>query len=235
MGLYRHPEGPIYRPAREIPHPSLIPICIYLVYASTSDSGAVYPFSRNSKFVLMVPAAVVADYQFLTTWRLRATCEEVYKVLEDVDALARWWPSVYLDVRVLEKGRPGGVGKLVELYTKGWLPYSLRWKFRVTETGFPNGFALEALGDFVGSGVWAFRQEGDTCIVTYDWRISAEKPLLKKLTWLMRPAFAANHEWAMRKGLASIELELRRRRGEQQVPAPPPPTFPHNLLNNKIL
>jgi hypothetical protein len=63
----------------------------------------------------------------------------------------------------------------------------------------------------------------------------AEKPLLKKLSWLLRPAFAANHEWAMRKGLESLELELRRRRGELQVPPPPGPTFPHNLLNNKVL
>jgi hypothetical protein len=52
---------------------------------------------------------------------------------------------------------------------------------------------------------------------------------------LLRPAFAANHEWAMRKGLKSLEFELRRRRGEQQVPPPPGPTFPHNLLNNKVL
>lgn len=180
-------------------------------------------------------APAVTDYHFTTHWKVQASCEEVYRILEDVDALAVWWPSVYLDVKVLEKGQPGGVGKLVELYTKGWLPYSLRWKFRVTETGFPNGFSLRAIGDFVGTGVWTFRQDGDHCAVTYDWNISAEKPLLKKLTWLLRPAFSANHEWAMRKGLASLELELRRRRGEQQVPAPPPPTFPHNILNNRIL
>lgn len=39
----------------------------------------------------------------------------------------------------------------------------------------------------------------------------------------------------MRKGLESLELELRRRRGELQVPGPPKPTFPHSFLNNKIL
>lgn len=189
----------------------------------------------NFHFMVESLAPVATGYHFITRWRVKAGCEEVYRILEDVDALAVWWPSVYLDVKVLEKGQPGGVGKLVELFTKGWLPYSLRWKFRVTETSFPTGFSLEAIGDFVGTGVWTFRQEGDTCVVTYDWNISAEKPLLKKLTWLLRPAFAANHEWAMRKGLTSLELELRRRRGEREVLAPPPPTFPHNLLNNKIL
>lgn len=175
-----------------------------------------------------------ADYQFVTTWKVTAACEEVYRILEDVERLAQWWPSVYLDVKVLEKGQPGGVGKRVSLYTKGWLPYGLRWHFRVTEAEFPTGFALEASGDFVGRGVWRFRQEGETCVVTYDWNISAEKPLLKKLTFLLRPVFSANHEWAMRKGLESLQLELRRRRGERNVPAAPAPTFPHNMLNNRI-
>ncbi|MCB9294333.1 MAG: hypothetical protein H6559_14605 [Lewinellaceae bacterium] len=91
----------------------------------------------------------MSAYHFITRWQMEASCEEVYRILEDVDGLARWWPSVYLDVRVLEKGRPGGVGKVVELYTKGWLPYTLRWKFRVTEADFPNGFSLEAFGDFL--------------------------------------------------------------------------------------
>lgn len=175
-----------------------------------------------------------ADYHFITTWRVRATCEEIYQLLEDVDSLAEWWPSVYLDVKVRDKGQAGGIGKLVSLYTKGWLPYTLRWDFRVTAVDFPNGFALRASGDFVGEGVWRFQQEGDTCIVTYDWRISAEKPILRKLTWLLRSVFSANHEWAMRKGLESIELELRRRRGESRVPLPPAPTFPHNMLNNRV-
>ena len=51
-----------------------------------------------------------ADYHFITTWRVKATREEVYRILEDVDALAEWWPSVYLDVKMREKGQPGGDG-----------------------------------------------------------------------------------------------------------------------------
>jgi hypothetical protein len=51
----------------------------------------------------------------------------------------------------------------------------------------------------------------------------------------MKPAFSANHLWAMRKGEESLKLEIRRRKGEPNVAAAPKPTFPHNLLNNKIL
>ena len=172
------------------------------------------------------------DYHFITRWEVAASCAEVYNTLKEADDLKRWWPSVYLDVKTVEKGDTNGLGKLVSLYTKGWLPYTLRWQFRVTEVHPQDhsGFSLEAMGDFVGRGVWTFAQQGDRCQVVYDWRISAEKPLLKYLSFVMKPLFAANHHWAMRKGLESLELELRRRKGEVGVPEAPGPTFPHNLL-----
>jgi hypothetical protein len=61
--------------------------------------------------------------------------------------------------------------------------------------------------------------------VTYDWRIRAEKPLLRAFSFVLKPIFAANHRWAMARGEESLALELRRRRGESGVPAPPAPTF----------
>lgn len=175
------------------------------------------------------------NYHFLSRWQVQASCEEVYRLLEVVEDLPRWWPSVYLEVSVLEKGLPGGVGKQVALYTKGWLPYTLRWQFRVTDTNFPHGFSLEAYGDFDGQGIWTFRQMPDgKCEILYDWQIRAEKALLKLLTPLLRPLFSANHQWAMRMGERSLQLELQRRRAQSAeelstIPAPPPPTFPHNL------
>ena len=180
-------------------------------------------------------------YHFITRWIVEATCEEVYRILEDVDSLADWWPSVYLDVHILEKGKPGGVGKVVELYTKGWLPYTLRWKFRVTDTHFPTGFSLQAFGDFIGAGIWTFRTtDTGQCEVIYDWQIQANKPLLKILTPILRPLFSLNHHWAMRMGERSLRLEISRRKAKTDaeraaVPSPPGPTFPHNLTNNKIL
>jgi hypothetical protein len=166
------------------------------------------------------------QYRFLTHWRLKAGVEEVSEILDDPLGLARWWPAVYLEVRELEPGDPvTHVGRYIELYTKGWLPYTLRWRFRVTESRAPGGFSLVADGDFVGTGVWTLKQDGEYADVTYDWRIGADKPLLKYGTPIFRPIFAANHRWAMARGLESLELELRRRRGEMGVPAPPGATF----------
>ncbi|HXG64799.1 MAG TPA: SRPBCC family protein [Blastocatellia bacterium] len=173
------------------------------------------------------------EYHFVTHWRVRGTVNEVADILKKATDLPRWWPAVYLEVQELEPGDSEGVGKVVSLYTKGWLPYTLRWTFRVTESRYPHGFSLEAFGDFEGRGVWTFAQDGPDVNITYDWRIRADKPLLKSLSFLLKPIFSANHHWAMARGEESLRLELARlhaRTPEEaaRVPSPPGPTFPHN-------
>lgn len=151
-------------------------------------------------------------YHFVTVWLLDdTTCEEVSDVLSQAEELPRWWPSVYLSVKVTENGDARGIGKRVELHTKGWLPYTLRWSFVITENRKPNGFALEATGDFVGRGIWTLTPYGDGVRVVYDWKISAEKGLLKTFSFLMKPVFSWNHRWAMRQGHESLKRELARR------------------------
>ncbi len=170
------------------------------------------------------------DYHFITRWQVQSTPEEIMDILGDASGLARWWPSVYLDVKVVEPGDAQGVGKVVSLYTKGWLPYTLRWQFRVTESRYPHRFTLEAWGDFVGRGIWTFEQDGECVNILYDWKIRADKPLLRYFSFLMKPIFAANHRWAMAKGEESLKLELARRHAatpeeRARIPAPPAPTF----------
>src|SRR5574340_729669 len=164
------------------------------------------------------------DYHFITQWRVKSTIKEVSEIIGDAQALTRWWPSVYLNVNVLEQGDEKGLGKVVDLYTKGWLPYTLRWQFRVTEVR-PGGFTLVAWGDFDGRGIWTFEQDGSYVNITYDWKIKAEKPLLRTFSFIMKPLFAANHRWAMAQGEESLRLELARRRAtsdaeRSQIPAP---------------
>lgn len=155
-----------------------------------------------------------SDYHFITHWRVESTLDEISEVLgKNAPDLTRWWPSVYLKVTVIEPGDASkrGLGQVVDLYTKGWLPYTLRWSFRVIDIRYPNGFTLEAWGDFVGRGIWTFIQDGPFVNITYDWKIRATKPLLNKLSWLLKPVFSANHKWAMRQGEESLKRELKRR------------------------
>jgi hypothetical protein len=169
---------------------------------------------------------VSSDYHFMTRWRVAGTVGEVSDVLGNPMELTRWWPSVYLEAEQLAPPDARGVGRRVRLLTKGWLPYTLRWEFVVTESRYPNGFTLAAAGDFVGRGVWTFTQDGPFVDILYDWRIRAEKPLLKNLSEVLRPLFEANHRWAMQQGEESLDLELRRRRAATEAAraaVPPPP------------
>jgi len=95
------------------------------------------------------------------------TAEEVFELISHAEDFPRWWPSVYLDVEVLERGEPGGVGERVRLFTKGWLPYTLRWEFVVTEAVRPERIAIAAEGDFVSTGVWTFVERGNEVDISF--------------------------------------------------------------------
>ncbi|MEW6224363.1 MAG: SRPBCC family protein [Chloroflexota bacterium] len=225
----RLPSGAPATGARDAEHAGTAEHADIAEHAGTAGDGAALAAS---------PAA--NDYHFVTTWRLPATRDEITDVLSDAADLARWWPSVYLEVHVREPGDERGVGRVVDLHTKGWLPYTLRWRFRVVESRPPEGFTIAAEGDFAGRGVWTLREVagagtpgGPVTEVEYDWRIRAEKGLLRSLSPVMRPVFGANHRWAMARGEASLRLELARRRAAGDaailaaIPEPPGPTFPH--------
>jgi len=166
------------------------------------------------------------DYHFIDRWRVEGNVTEVAEILEDALSLSAWWPSVYFAVKELEPGGEGGVGKLISLRAGGWLPYTLRMNFRTTESRYPHGFTMEATGDLEGKGIWAFQQDGPFVYVTYDWTIRANKPIIDKLSFLLKPIFRSNHNWTMKRGEESLKLELLRRRAstmEEAAAVPPPP------------
>jgi hypothetical protein len=158
-----------------------------------------------------MPAERSNDYHFVTHWTVESTCEEVSAVLGDPLALPRWWPSVYLEVEELRPGGRNGIGRRVRLLTKGRLPYTLQWEFEVVDARYPYGFTIDADGDFEGTGTWVFAQRGPVVDITFEWRIRAEKPLLRWLSFMFKPIFAANHRWAMSQGERSLKRELQRR------------------------
>lgn len=151
------------------------------------------------------------EYHFVTHWRVQATIEEVAEILGAPLDLPRWWPDVYLDVQQVPPS-DDNPEPIYVMYTKGRLPYTLRWQFRSLPSDPPHTLALEAWGDFNGRGLWTLTQDGEWADIVYDWQIHAEKPLLRYLSFLLKPIFAANHEWAMARGLESLQAEIARRR-----------------------
>ena len=175
-------------------------------------------------------------YHFVDRWRVAGDISEVADILEDALSLPRWWGSVYFEVKEIEPGEKGGIGKRIRLRAGGWLPYTLRINFRTIESHYPNGFTMDATGDLEGKGIWTFEQDGRFVNVTYDWTIKANKPIIEKLSFLLKPIFRSNHNWTMKRGEESLKLELLRRRAKSngkahEVPEPPPAAFIVRLLN----
>jgi len=177
----------------------------------------------------------VNDYRFIDRWRVEGNAEEVADILEDALSLPRWWPSVYFEVQELEPGGEHGMGKLISLRAGGWLPYTLRINFRTVESRYPFGFSMDATGDLQGQGIWTFEQDGAFVNVTYDWTVRAHKPIVDKLSFLLKPIFRSNHNWTMKRGEESLKLELLRRRAPTKedaagVPSPPKASLVVRLL-----
>src|SRR5215471_8068580 len=168
------------------------------------------------------------EYHFITRWRVQGTSDEVYDLISHPLDYPRWWPSVYLQTQEVAPGDERGLGRRVRLHTKGWLPYTLRWESCSTESARPQRLAIRATGDFDGRGIWTFEQDGEFVNLTFDWKLTADKPLLRYLSFLLKPAFSANHRWAMARGLESLQLELARRHARtdnerNRIPVPPGP------------
>jgi hypothetical protein len=150
------------------------------------------------------------SYHFITQWRFLGHRELVYDTISNPLGYLRWWPTVYLRVEELAPGAPDGLGRRVRLHTKGWLPYTLRWEALTIEAERPRRFTIQAFGDFEGRGIWTLEQQGDFVNVIFDWKLTAEKPLLKYLSFLFKPLFSANHRWAMEQGRRGLQKEIDR-------------------------
>lgn len=182
----------------------------------------------------------INDYHFINHWRVEGTVEEVADIIAEPLEMARWWPAWCLASKEIERGDDNGVGQVINIYAKGWMPYAIRWQMRVIESDRPRRYVIHVSGDLEGQGIWTFRQDGPLVHAVLDWKVRATFPLIRYLSFLLKPLFRSNHFWAMDRGEESLRLELRRRhaRTPQEraaVAAPPPPTWPHRRQWNEKL
>ena len=164
-------------------------------------------------FPVMTEAFTMSSsYSMVSDWYIEGDLEEIADILGDAEGYARWWSSVYLDMKIIEPGDEEKVGQVVDVYSRGWLPYTLRWRARVIESRRPFGFTVQSEGDFAGEGVWTLEPQGEHVHVRFTWNIRADKPLLRYFSFVLRPVFSANHGWAMRRGEEGLRHELAHRR-----------------------
>jgi quercetin dioxygenase-like cupin family protein/uncharacterized protein YndB with AHSA1/START domain len=164
-----------------------------------------------ARAILRAHALFDREYVFVDEWDVAAPQQAVFDALSDVRTYPQWWRPVYLGV---ESGEPSGVGHVAIQHFKGRLPYRLTTRTTTTRHEPPRLLEVDVTGDLRGRGTWTLTPNGgDRTHVRFDWRVFADRPLLRVLTPILRPAFRANHDWAIaraRDGLEPYAAQSRR-------------------------
>ena len=146
----------------------------------------------------------MADYRFLTTWLLEAPREAVFQAVWEWQSWPSWWRGVESVVE-LEPGDADGVGTLARHVWRSRLPYRLQFEVRTTRVERPRLIEGETEGDLRGRGIWTLTPTETGTHVRFDWRVHADRPLLRALTPLLRPALRWNHDWAIARAQEGLE------------------------------
>jgi uncharacterized protein YndB with AHSA1/START domain len=154
---------------------------------------------------------MAGEYVFIDEWDVDAPQEAVFDALADVRTYPEWWKPVYIEAEADGPPQPGCVSRQE---FKGRLPYHLNTTSEIKRLERPNGFAVEVVGDLTGKGVWTLTPRDDGKVhVHFDWRVIADRPLLRILTPILRPVFRWNHNWSIQRAIEGLEPYARSRGG----------------------
>ena len=142
---------------------------------------------------------MAAEYRFLTAWLLDADHDRVWDELFHPVRWPAWWPGVEA-VEQLAEGDETGVGSVYRNVWRSRLPYAVRFDARTTRVERLHLIEGTATGELVGTGRWRFFPSQDALAVTYEWNVRTTRRWMNALSPLARPAFAWNHDYAMRRG-----------------------------------
>ncbi len=157
--------------------------------------------------VLKLHGSFHGEYVFVDEWDVGAPREQVFAALADASTYPRWWRPVYESV---ETDGGQGVGHTSTQHFKGRLPYRLTTRTTTVRHEPPHTLEGDVTGDLRGRGTWTLTETAPgSTHVRFDWRVYADRPLLKLLTPVLRPAFRWNHDWAIARAKEGLEPYAR--------------------------
>lgn len=148
----------------------------------------------------------MAEFRFVTVWRIEAPLIEVCDAIFHCRHWPQWWRGVE-KVEEIDPGDAGGIGSLRRFTWKGRLPYRLTFDIRVTRAVPLEVLEGRASGEVEGVGRWRFFREGPVTVVRYEWHVRTTRRWMNLVAPAARPLFKWNHDQLMRQG----ELGLARR------------------------
>jgi uncharacterized protein YndB with AHSA1/START domain len=149
---------------------------------------------------------MASEYVFVDEWDVDAPKERVFEALADARTYPRWWTPVYKQV---EADGPPEVGRASRQKFSAKLPYTLSTVSTIVSMQRPERFEVEVDGDLRGKGIWTLTDRDGKVHVRFDWRVFADRPLLRVLTPVLRPAFRWNHNVAIKAAMRGLEPYAR--------------------------
>ena len=150
---------------------------------------------------------MAAEYVFVDEWDVDAPQERVFEALADARTYPEWWVPIYKEV---ESDGPPEVGRVSRQRFSAKLPYTLTTTSKIVSMDPPRSFEVDVDGDLRGHGVWTLAQRDGSVHVRFDWRVFADRTLLRVLTPVLRPAFRWNHNVAIKAAMENLEAYARR-------------------------
>lgn len=151
-------------------------------------------------------------YSFKSIWQVDSPPEDAYLALETLRDYPAWWPEVREVHRIDDERSSGGPAEPTPRYRlrcRSLLPYDLTF---ITEQSRrdPAAGVLEARmeGDLEGFSRWTIEEIPGGARLTFDEEVIANRGLLRKLAFVARPAFKANHLVMMHHGREGLKTYL---------------------------
>jgi quercetin dioxygenase-like cupin family protein len=165
------------------------------------------PLQVQKALARILLGAASNEYVFVDEWDVAAPREAAFDAVADARTYPAWWRPVYIDV---DAEGPPAVGQVSSQHFKGRLPYELRTRSTIVELDPPSVVAAEVEGDLRGYGRWTLTPTPSGTHVRFDWRVYADRRLLRVLTPVLRPAFRWNHNWAIARAVDGLEPYAQR-------------------------
>lgn len=188
------------------------PLAAALLVRDFGDTGhaAQPPVPVQRALSRAILALTSREYLFVDEWDVAAPREAVFAAIADARTYPDWWKPVYIDVDA--EGEPA-LGKESRQHFKGRLPYHLHTRSRIVALEAPHVIEGEVDGDLRGHGGWTLTDApGGGAHVRFDWRVHADRRLLRILTPVLRPALRWNHAWAIARAVEGLEPYARAHR-----------------------
>jgi carbon monoxide dehydrogenase subunit G len=109
-------------------------------------------------------------YHFFSENYFNAPIEKVWAILDNAESWPKWFRG-FKKIDLVSHGRKSKVGSVLDCEVKGNLPYTLRFRLKVTFHDPPQKMEYEAWGDLKGTGKWELETKNGGTLVKYYWDV----------------------------------------------------------------